>query len=560
MKDKFSQALGRALAYCSAIGDGTTEGFVERAAWELHHECAHEFSSLALIVRRGDGSSFVGRPRELPALPVETILSLLVEESGAQVGCRVRDHALDTVRFIDARFRTSIILRVSFPKLILPSGEAALWLGLQSSATPKRVELAQRLATTCNEWLAIYAPVLQTVRLYSERLAGLRARIGEMVSIAHDAKAPLGALRYMVADLGASFPDSVDETARLRHELSYVEQLLAKFAPRSEERDTGRVSKEDHYCDVGGVIRRVCDRFLAESIERGCSLIVTLPHDGGPRAGVAELELERVVSNIVGNAVRYAGTGDIKIDIGAGAGDRVVVKVADNGPGIPQRVIDRVARGVVETSPRDSNSEGGWGVGLVSCKLRLAASGGDLRLNSTSSGSIIEIDVPAYRGVVNHRGGIVPQNRASVAPRVAKEAKPVVANDDVVDLILVDDDTEHTASLERIVRRTGLSTSSFSSVEDALSAVRRGLGRLIVCDARMPDGGAERLLQLLSESGSAYRCAVMSGESNDDLLYRYAALGAREFFPKPVDVERLVEWAKASIEEEQPRAQLKSAV
>jgi DNA-binding NtrC family response regulator len=59
----------------------------------------------------------------------------------------------------------------------------------------------------------------------------------------------------------------------------------------------------------------------------------------------------------------------------------------------------------------------------------------------------------------------------------------------------------------------------------------------------MPDGGAERLLQILATSRQAFRCAVMSGETDDDLLYRCAALGAREFFQKPLDIERLVAWA-----------------
>ena len=36
----------------------------------------------------------------------------------------------------------------------------------------------------------------------------------------------------------------------------------------------------------------------------------------------------------------------------------------------------------------------------------------------------------------------------------------------------------------------------------------------------------------------------MSGEVNDELLYRFAALGAREFFAKPIDVDDLVGWVR----------------
>jgi DNA-binding NtrC family response regulator len=114
-------------------------------------------------------------------------------------------------------------------------------------------------------------------------------------------------------------------------------------------------------------------------------------------------------------------------------------------------------------------------------------------------------------------------------------------------LFIIDDDTEHSVSLERLLVRAGLSTKIFSSIESAVSQMSEGMPRWILCDAHMPDGGAEKLLQILATTKHADRCAVMSGETNDDLLYRCAALGAREFFQKPLAVERVIAWASQGI-------------
>ena len=114
------------------------------------------------------------------------------------------------------------------------------------------------------------------------------------------------------------------------------------------------------------------------------------------------------------------------------------------------------------------------------------------------------------------------------------------------DLIIVDDDEDHIASLARVLGRSSLTVETFTTVEAALKFISHSCGSKIICDAHMPDGGADKLLRELAHQGLSLRCAVMSGESSDDLQYRLAALGAREFFSKPVSIERLVDWVGQS--------------
>ncbi len=533
MSESISQALGRALAYCSGIGDGSLEGFVDRAAWELQHECALEFASLAIIIRRANGSSFVGRAKELPALPVETLLGMLVEESGAQVICRVRDHALDTVRFIDVRFRTSIVVRLEVPKVLLADGEAAVWVGLQGAASPKRVELSQNIASAIAKWLVVYGPVLQSVKLFGERLAGLRVKLGELTALAHDAKAPIGALKYLISDLAVEYPQINNETVRLQDELLYIEKLLGNFAPKSDssirsvpatsvDNRASNVSS-DSLSDISTVVRRVCDRFLPESLERGNRCIIDFPPGISARARFAELDLERIVSNVIGNSVRYGGTGEIRIELQRATTAHWIIRVIDCGPGIPQSVIDSVVRGDEQSISAVSY---GWGVGLVACKVALLAQGGDLVLAASSSGSSVDIIVPEELVLVKKAQSREGTNRER--------------------LIIIDDDSEHTDSLERLLGRRGINTESFSAVGSALDLIVAEPLAIVLCDAHMPDGGAERLLELLASSGKKARVAVMSGEVNDSLLYRFAARGAREFFSKPIDLDELTNWVLES--------------
>jgi DNA-binding NtrC family response regulator len=139
-----------------------------------------------------------------------------------------------------------------------------------------------------------------------------------------------------------------------------------------------------------------------------------------------------------------------------------------------------------------------------------------------------------------------PEESKAVNERVECAAIDLHEQDSTGDqptLFIIDDDIEHSASLERLLSRAGLITKIFSSVDTAVSYMSETMPRWILCDAHMPDGGAEKLLQILTTTKQAARCAVMSGETNDDLLYRCAALGAREFFQKPLAVDRVIAWA-----------------
>jgi signal transduction histidine kinase/CheY-like chemotaxis protein len=532
MSEQFLAALGRALAFCAAARDSSLEGLIERAAWELHHETSSEFCSLACIVRRRDGSSFVARPRELAALPAESLLGMLVEEGGIRVSCRVRDHALDTIRFIDARFRTSILVRISVPQMLLPEGEGALWFGLQGVATPKKVELAQQLGKSFSEWLTTYAPVVVSMQAVHGRVRQLQDRLAEMTSIAHDARAPVGALQYLLVDLVADYPEVHGEAARLRQELAYVDALLGKFSPN----EAPRSQESSNTVDVCRVVQRVCQRFVPEITSYGGRFVYAFPEGASVSAASPELDFERLVSNIIGNAVRYAGKDEIRIEVVSGKTGAVSLFVSDRGPGVPRSVVDALRLGVIVDGTVQGAS--GWGVGLVSCKRRLKELGGDLTVESTSGGSTVAIILPqAHASRIAELGG----------KDTERESASVTTGDDIAagcELVLIDDDTDHTESLERVLKRAHITTRSFSSVSAAMEHIQRSPHARVVCDAHMPDGGAEKLLHMVTALQRIVPCAVMSGESSDDALYRYAALGAREFFPKPAPIERLIAWAR----------------
>jgi signal transduction histidine kinase/CheY-like chemotaxis protein len=430
------------------------------------------------------------------------------------------------------------VVRITLPKNLLHAGEAALWFGLNGVATPKKVELAQGIASVTSTWFATYAPVVLRLRRAQERQVQLQERVIDMTSIAHDARAPLGALQYLLADLSVAHPEMQADAARLRRELLYVDSLLGKFSPQ----DAQPIESKQTSTDVCQVVRRVCERFVSEIAVHGGRFVFVFPPDSSVTVCAPEVDFERIVSNVVGNAVRYAGKDEIRIEVARSGSRMVNIHISDRGPGFPRTVLDAVR--LASVGNLRVAGANGWGVGLMSCKRRLSALGGDLVVESGSGGSVVTCSLLENRseqsaGVASGSGQreVVAQPRASSLDVDQPEC--------MSELVIIDDDTEHTISLERVLRRAKVQTRSFSTVADAVAHIRHAPRARVVCDAHMPDGGAEKLLQIVSGLGLPVSCAVMSGDSSDDMLYRYAALGAREFFAKPAAIDQLVIWAQS---------------
>lgn len=150
-------------------------------------------------------------------------------------------------------------------------------------------------------------------------------------------------------------------------------------------------------------------RFAAESLLAGVQEINRLPADGkgvalelDPSAAAGELTgdkalLDRVLMNLVGNALKFTPSGG-RITLGAApAGAEVEFYVRDTGPGIPADKVDAVFEKFKQLD-RDAAARAGYGLGLSICKRIVEAHGGRIWVESQEGkGSRFAFRVP--RGV-----------------------------------------------------------------------------------------------------------------------------------------------------------------
>ena len=263
----------------------------------------------------------------------------------------------------------------------------------QESASLK--ELNTRLVEEIQERRRVEKELLEAQRglARSSRLAA----VGEMsAAVVHELSQPLAALRMFVAGTRKflekgdteTASDNLNEIDSLQMRMASLTQELKRFARPGEN----RIEKIDLTESIRTAEKIVRPRFE----ETGCSLKLDLPQ-GPLEAETAPLRIEQILVNLLRNgADASAGedAGEVRLHAEQ-QGTELVLKISDNGPGVPEDLKERIFDPFFSTK----SSSGGMGLGLA-ISMRLAEDlGGSLSVRSnTPKGAIFELRLPALSG------------------------------------------------------------------------------------------------------------------------------------------------------------------
>ena len=148
------------------------------------------------------------------------------------------------------------------------------------------------------------------------------------------------------------------------HEL--IDDLLDLAAGKA---DMGQVQPKT--VDLRAVASEVVDRLRPVAAGKGLSLEYEQP--GDPLTVFCDpADLDRIVVNLVGNAVKYTARGHVRVSL-ARADGRVRLEVADTGIGIPREALPSLFNEFYRAANAKAAGESGTGLGLAIVKLLVTA-------------------------------------------------------------------------------------------------------------------------------------------------------------------------------------------
>lgn len=209
----------------------------------------------------------------------------------------------------------------------------------------------------------------------------IRDRLRLLASISHDLRTPITTLR-----LKAEFIDDQgvrDDLIKTIDELATICEATLAFT-RAEA-----TSEDTKVLDMSELLREVEQEFVLAGRPVEEARMDAVPCACRPVA------LKRAIRNLIENAIRYGHRAKVSVLDEVG---HVIIRVDDDGPGIPSEKIEAAFEPFVRLETSRSTETGGLGLGLAISRSIVAAHGGKLQLQNLAGGGLrAEIALPSTR-------------------------------------------------------------------------------------------------------------------------------------------------------------------
>jgi signal transduction histidine kinase/CheY-like chemotaxis protein len=335
-----------------------------------------------------------------------------------------------------------------------------------------------------------------------------RAKTQFFTAASHDLRQPLHAMGLFaealrqrvhepeVAQLVNSINESVDALEGLFSELLDITRI-----------DSGGVEVHAQHFEVGDILRKLRLHFEPSAFEKGLALRLR----GGQRVVFADpLLVERILRNLVSNAIRYTDDGSVLVSCRERNG-RVLLQVWDSGPGIREaeraKIFDEFYQ-VPHTAAVSPEQRKGLGLGLAIVKRLAALMDAPLSMQSTvGRGTVFTLELPI---------GKAPRAPAQRLPGKGPVGITLAGRL----IVIVEDEPAVRAGLEVLLKGWGADIAAFESVTESTrwaeasdpSVVKPDL---LIVDYRLEEGrtGVDAIRSLRERFGPKVPAILVTGST-----------------------------------------------
>ncbi len=373
-------------------------------------------------------------------------------------------------------------------------------------------------------WIAAVLDITDRKRAEEALRAADRRKDEFLAVLGHELRNPLAPLRAGIELL----KEAEQRPDLLRNLREMMERQLAHLIHLVDDLlDLARVTRGDidlerAPLDLRAVIRSAVELGMPLIDERGHRLEVSAGDMPLPVEGDFQ-RLTQVLGNLLSNAAKYTEIGGtIRITAGI-EDDAAVVRVKDNGYGIPVNQLDDVFEMFSQVPEhRARTGGGGIGIGLALCRQLVTLHNGSIWAESAGLGRGSEF--------------IVKLPLAARGPHASKpkEAAPARAARRV---LVVDDNRDAAASLRLVLELDGHEVEAVYGAAEALRAVDAFRPDVVLLDIGLPQmDGYEVARRIRARpEGRAIRLFALTGWAQEEDKRKAFEAGFDEHLTKPVD-------------------------
>ena len=302
--------------------------------------------------------------------------------------------------------------------------------------------------------------------------------------------------------------------------------------------------------DIVAFSRKVCDSFTSMSERKKVNFSFYSDREQIIMA-FDEDKLEKIFMNLLGNAFKFTpsyGRVDVALEQIGDEGDKLRIKVADSGPGIPDEDKELIFDQFYQSNERKgSQVQMGSGIGLSMVKEYVRLHDGTVRVtDNVEYGSVFIIEIP-----ITHTAPLITEETATAeseghpdteeTPETTAEEETVATPEGALPTALVVDDNPDLTEMLKFELEKEFNVITAGDGNEALKEVEKQKPAIIITDLMMPGMDGIELCRRLKSNPETVGIPLIILTAKHDLGIKIEGLtlGADDYITKPFNLDVL---------------------
>jgi signal transduction histidine kinase/DNA-binding response OmpR family regulator len=378
-----------------------------------------------------------------------------------------------------------------------------------------------RLETTTRQ-------ALQAVRLKGEFIA----------NVSHEIRTPMNGVLGMIQLLLGTRLEPKQEKFMKTLQISAIALLgVLNEVLDFSKIEAGKMQLRERPTDPSQIVSEVVQLFQAQAEQKQLELTCEVYDDVPASVSLDADRVRQILSNLIGNALKFTESGSVRVTLRATASDdervSLEIEVADTGVGIPEEAVGGLFEAFAQVDGSVTRRHGGTGLGLAISRSLATLMGGSIEVESTlGRGSCFTLSLVARRA--HSDSASPPPSRGMSRParrHFAGGGRVLVAEDNPINRDVVGE----------FLAEFGCDVDFVSNGREAVEALARRRYALVLMDCQMPvmDGYEATRSIRAAESGHRTPIIACTAHAFEAEREKTEASGMDYFLSKPLTLGAL---------------------
>ncbi len=356
--------------------------------------------------------------------------------------------------------------------------------------------------------------------------------------MSHEIRSPLGAMMGFVElmrDGDLSVPEQKEYLDIITRNAGQVTRVIDDILDLSKV-EAGKIEVEEIEFSLTDLLNDFAALTQFRARENGIEFVIR-KQSSVPSVLISDpTRLKQILSNVVGNAIKFTREGKVELDIGM-CGDLLNFKVKDSGIGISREHADQLFEAFHQADSSMTRKFGGTGLGLVLTRKLAQLMGGDFNLAESELG----IGSTFIASVLVKQPITRPSPSLQTSSQARMERAALFANKFLTDrkILVVDDAPDNLLLMKTLLKRWGALIETANDGAEGVSHATSGDFDLILMDVQMPKMSGHEAIRTLRSLAYSKPVIALTAHAMADERDKCLASGYTDFLSKPIDRDEL---------------------